>query len=75
MKRVEFTAALTKNCTLNLSQVAAASPQELATAEDKGPVPKELLSRIIDALDKAIEPLPDVNRKLALENFKAINVG
>lgn len=67
----EHEEALTKDCTLNLAEVCAASPQELSTAEDKGAVPAALMAKVIATLEQPIPTLSDINRKLALKNLLA----
>ena len=68
----EFPPVLTKDCYLDLSQVCAGSPQELATASDRGLLPAPLLSKVVRALGSPIFTLPDINRKLALANLSAL---
>lgn len=71
--QTDFPQVLTRDCYLDLSQVCAASPQERSVANDRGMTPSPLLEKLLLALGDPIATLPDVNRKLALENLTAAN--
>lgn len=71
--QVEFPAALTKDCFLDLSELLCASPQELAGKDDYGPIPDPLRQRILQALSTPIRTLADANRHLAITNLTPQN--
>jgi hypothetical protein len=70
MEPADHPRALTKRCFLDLSQVLAMSPPEVANASDRDPVSDALLDRVIAALEQPINTLSPVHQELALKNFQ-----
>lgn len=65
-------AALTHDCFLDLSRVTTFSGPELATAQSRGPLSRDMLVRIRETLAAGVSTLTPRHVSLILENLDAL---